>query len=250
MFRTDIFVQFLLQKTLYCGSTKRENHEHVEAGFVTARSSLVLSDISAHSSQDFAPASSSSTIKSNALSPPPQSDSVDKQISSKNKTVKPKQAHQEKETVEVEKVQDLLDDQDLPNQPVIELNCGKSVMCRAQIECIDVRFCPLDSMEMQSDISKQDSTKSPEVSDIEDKICPPPPAAPPPPPPGFLVPVTTAAADKPVKPVKPVKPMSACEKALITELESINDPTFVGFLKSQLKVKSFSRDRIETEHEM
>ena len=41
--------------------------------------------------------------------------------------------------------------------------------------------------------------------------------------------------------------MSAAEKALIKELETINDPTFASFLKTQLNVKSYSRDRTEQE---
>lgn len=74
-----------------------------------------------------------------------------------------------------------------------------------------------------------------------------PPAPPPPPPPGFLMPVIKQV---PPKEVKTKAASSGAEKALLKELESINDPTFVGFLKSQLKVKSHSRDRNETETEM
>ena len=74
------------------------------------------------------------------------------------------------------------------------------------------------------------------------------PAPPPPPPPGYLVKLAPdpGAHEKSKQPVDKPK-MSAAEKALIKELETINDPNFVGFLKSQLKVKSISRDRNEQE---
>ena len=69
------------------------------------------------------------------------------------------------------------------------------------------------------------------------------PPAPPPPPPGYLVKLPPDPSEKVQKPDKPK--LSAAEKALIKELETINDPTFVGFLKTQLKVKNFTRDRNE-----
>ena len=71
------------------------------------------------------------------------------------------------------------------------------------------------------------------------------PVAPPLPPPGFLAqetPKTTVSSEKPK--------VSQAEKALLKQLEGINDPTFVGFLTNQLKVKNRSRDRSETEQEM
>ena len=46
------------------------------------------------------------------------------------------------------------------------------------------------------------------------------------------------------------KPLSKTEKALIKQLESVTDPTFVSSLTSQMKVKGHSRDRSETGHEM
>ena len=79
------------------------------------------------------------------------------------------------------------------------------------------------------------------------------PNAPPPPPPGFLMPEKTSTLTKnpnAATMIEKPKPMSATEKALIKQLESVSDPTFVGFLNSQMKVKSHSRDRSETEHEM
>ena len=76
------------------------------------------------------------------------------------------------------------------------------------------------------------------------------PAPPPPPPPGFLVPekplVIKNEKEKPEKLPK----VSPAEKALLRQLESIDDPTFKSFLKGQLKVKNSSRDRRETENEM
>ena len=53
-----------------------------------------------------------------------------------------------------------------------------------------------------------------------------------------------------MNPAEKPKLLSATEKALIKQLESTNEPTFVGILTSQKKVKSHSRDRSETEHEM
>ena len=73
------------------------------------------------------------------------------------------------------------------------------------------------------------------------------PQAPPPPPPGFLVPLEKP---KTANNCQEKPKLSGPEKALIKQLESIHDPTFVGFLKSQKMVKSHSRDRSEVESEM
>lgn len=58
------------------------------------------------------------------------------------------------------------------------------------------------------------------------------PAPPPPPPPGFLL--TTKKLEPEIKEKKVKK--SAAEKALIKQLEALEDPCFVGFLKTQLNV--------------
>ena len=101
-----------------------------------------------------------------------------------------------------------------------------------------------DHFEPKNVTSHENLVKSPQEFYI-----PPPP---PPPPPNYLVKQQNAAdsqdSDSTAKKSKSDKPkMSAAEKALIKELESINDPTFVGFLKTQLNVKSYSRDRTEQE---
>ena len=85
------------------------------------------------------------------------------------------------------------------------------------------------------------------VKTQQDFFIPPPP---PPPPPNYLVKQNADSQDSEstAKKSKSDKPkMSAAEKALIKELETINDPTFASFLKTQLNVKSYSRDRTEQE---
>ena len=76
------------------------------------------------------------------------------------------------------------------------------------------------------------------------------PAPPPPPPPGFLAPEKVSSGLKTEKEKEKLPKVSPAEKALLRQLESIDDPTFKSFLSGQLKVKSSSRDRRETQNEM
>ena len=76
------------------------------------------------------------------------------------------------------------------------------------------------------------------------------PAPPPPPPPGFLAPEKVSSGLKTEKEKEKLPKVSPAEKALLKQLESIDDPTFKSFLSGQLKVKSSSRDRRETQNEM
>ena len=104
--------------------------------------------------------------------------------------------------------------------------------------------CNLNNPQNTSDLFEQPSSSK--AAAAEAMI----PAPPPPPPPGFLAPEKTSSALKNEKEKEKLPKVSPAEKALLRQLESIDDPTFKSFLSGQLKVKSSSRERREMANEM
>ena len=103
--------------------------------------------------------------------------------------------------------------------------------------------CNLNNPQNTSDLFEQPSSSK---AAAEAMI----PAPPPPPPPGFLAPEKTSSALKNEKEKEKLPKVSPAEKALLRQLESIDDPTFKSFLSGQLKVKNSSRERREMANEM
>ena len=104
--------------------------------------------------------------------------------------------------------------------------------------------CNLNNPQNTSDLFEQPSSSK--AAAAEAMI----PAPPPPPPPGFLAPEKTSSALKNEKEKEKLPKVSPAEKALLRQLESIDDPTFKSFLSGQLKVKNSSRERREMANEM
>ncbi len=129
-----------------------------------------------------------------------------------------------------------------------------------------------DVLDTRSDKNHDDSITATNAGDKPSQSSIPIP--PPPPPPGFLAPAfsndtiaargksktrarssnsTSSAASGAPGSSSSAAPGSAAhtaEIALLKELETLNDPVFANFLKTQLNVKCFSRDRAAVQEEL